>query len=292
MRPLWLLAMLAVQTAATEAAPRLEPDASLVWRETGAEFGGFSGLAVLDGGTRMITVSDKGTYATATLTREAGRLTGVTRTTAGPLLGIAGAPLGGYDVDAEGVAVDDRGRIYISFEAFHRVRRHDAIDGPATDVPAHPAFAGLQNNSGLEALAIDADGVLYAIPERSSGPGRPFPVFRLRDGRWDTGLELPRTGAFLVAGADFGPDGALYLLERDFGWLTGFATRVRRFGLTPAGFAAGETLLETAFGTLDNMEGISVWRDASGAIRVTLISDDNFFPLQQTVIAEYLLRDD
>ena len=37
------------------------------------------------------------------------------------------------------------------------------------------------------------------------------------------------------------------------------------------------------------MEGISVWRDDAGRTRVTLISDDNFFPLQQTMIAEYLL---
>ena len=35
--------------------------------------------------------------------------------------------------------------------------------------------------------------------------------------------------------ADFGPDGQLYLLERDFGWLAGFATRVRRFTLGPDG---------------------------------------------------------
>ena len=49
------------------------------------------------------------------------------------------------------------------------------------------------------------------------------------------------------------------------------------------------TLLETRLGELDNMEGISVWRDADGRIRVTLISDDNFFPLQQTMFAEYLL---
>ena len=37
------------------------------------------------------------------------------------------------------------------------------------------------------------------------------------------------------------------------------------------------------------MEGISVWRDPHGRIRVTLISDDNFFPLQRTMFAEYLL---
>ena len=72
-----------------------------------------------------------------------------------------------------------------------------------------------------------------------------------------------RDGDFLVVDADFGPDGKLYVLERDFGWL-GFRTRVRRFALGPDGLGDEVTLLETPFGELDNMEGISVWRDAAG----------------------------
>ena len=65
-------------------------------------------------------------------------------------------------------------------------------------VPPHPDFGRLQHNSGLEALAIDADGTLYAIPERSGKLERPFPVYRLRDGRWDKALRLRRDGTFLV----------------------------------------------------------------------------------------------
>ena len=52
------------------------------------------------------------------------------------------------------------------------------------------------------------------------------------------------------------------------------------------------TLLRTRFGELDNMESISTWRDAEGRIRVTLLSDDNFFPLQRTMFAEYILAED
>ncbi len=92
-----------------------------------------------------------------------------------------------------------------------------------------------------------------------------------------------------MAGADFGPDGRLYVLERDFSWMGGFASRIRRFTLGPDGFDAGETLLETGMGSTDNFEGISVWRDADGGTRITLIADDNFFALQSTAIAEYRL---
>ena len=74
--------------------------------------------------------------------------------------------------------------------------------------------------------------------------------------------------------------------------LGGFATRIRSFGRTEQGFDAGETLLVSRFGELDNMEGISAWRDPEGRIRLTLISDDNFFPLQRTQLNEYILTDD
>ncbi len=92
--------------------------------------------------------------------------------------------------------------------------------------------------------------------------------------------------------ADFGPDGRFYLLERDFRWLGGFATRVRRFDVGADGFTGEVTLLGTRFGELDNMEGLSAWRDAAGRIRITLLSDDNFFPLQKTMFAEYVLEED
>ena len=37
----------------------------------------------------------------------------------------------------------------------------------------------------------------------------------------------------------------------------------------------------------DNLEGLAVWRDDSGAIRLTMISDDNFNLLQRTELVEY-----
>jgi len=288
---LWMLLALAGGPA-TGSAARLELDAIVRWRADDPAFGGFSAFEVLDGGARFVAVSDKGAWAMGGMAREEGRLTRATLAGIGPLHGISGEPLGGRETDAEGMAVDARGRIYLSFEGFHRVRRYDRIDGAATDVPSHRAFRRMQDNSGFEALAIDAAGILHAIPERSGAWDRPFPVYRFRHGRWDHALRLPREGKFLVVGADFGPDGQLYVLEREFSWLGGFATRLRRFAVGPEGINGGTTLLQTRLGELDNMEGISVWQDDRGRTRVTLISDDNFLALQRTLLAEYILIDD
>ena len=40
---------------------------------------------------------------------------------------------------------------------------------------------------------------------------------------------------------------------------------------------------------IDNMEGLSVHRDAAGALVLTIISDDNFSPLQRTLLLQFSL---
>lgn len=275
--------------AAAGAAQRLDLDARVVWSNADPDFGGFSGVEMAEDGSRFAAISDRGHWATGEVDRADGRLVAVRTTGFGPLLGVKGAPLGGDDVDAEGLAAAPGGGYYVSFENNHRIRLYRRLDAAPEQAPGHPDFKRLQDNSALEAIATGPDGALYAIPERSGKLDRPFPVYRYADGRWTNDLSLPRSGTFLVSGADFGPDGRLYVLERDFTWMGGFATRVRSYALGPDGFDDGRTLLETGFGSTDNFEGISVWRDASGTIRATLIADDNFFALQSTALAEYRL---
>ena len=99
-----------------------------------------------------------------------------------------------------------------------------------------------------------------------------------------------QTGGFLPVSADIGPDGRFYLLERNFG-LFGFRSRLRRWELTEKGPVGEQTLLQTSSGRHDNLEGLSVWRDHSGSLRATMISDDNFRSLQRTELVEYALPD-
>ena len=87
---------------------------------------------------------------------------------------------------------------------------------------------------------------------------------------------------------EIGPDGRLYLLERAF---TGFAfrSRVRALTLGPKRAVTSETLLTTPSWRHDNLEGLSVWKDAQNRIRLTMISDDNFRAIQRTQFVEYVV---
>jgi len=252
-------------------------------------FGGFSSLELTRDGQSFITTTDKGLIAEGRILRDGGRIRGIDNMRFATLLNPEGAPLRSYRTDAEGVAVTPGGTIYISFEGTHRVMAYEGLGATARPLPDLPSSFGFQRNSSLEALAIDADDTLYTMPERSGDLNRPFPVFRLRGGRWDSALQLPRRGGFLPVGADFGPDGRLYVLERDFRGLGGFATRVRSFAIARNALTDERELLRTTAGTHDNLEGIAVWATPQGALRVTMISDDNFRIFQRTEFVEYKL---
>jgi hypothetical protein len=256
------------------------------WQMDDPAFGGFSAIEVLDDGTHFIALSDRARFITGRIIRDGDRIIGID---AGPLIALTGPGGRGLtraESDSEGLAIGDDGAIYVSFEWTNGIRRYASIDAPGSDLLTHPTFDAFQNNAGLEALAIDADGALYTIPERSGAPTQDFPVFRLRGDIWDQPFSIPRRGAFLVVGADIGPDGRLYVLERDFLGI-GFRARVRRFDLTGGD---EQVILTSRLRQHDNLEGISVWQDALG-LRLTLISDDNQKAFQRTEIVEYRLTD-
>ncbi len=252
-------------------------------------FGGFSGMDLGPDGQDITLLTDSGNMIFGRLHRDAdGRPVGLRRWRFVPINEPGGVQLGPRGLDSEGLAVDGDD-IFVSFERQHavwRVTREGGIDERLTR-PA--AFDELQDNASFEALAIDAAGTLYTLPERSGGWTKPFPVWRYKAGEWTQPFFLPRRGRYLPVGADFGPDGRLYLLERWMPLPYVFATRVRRFSLTQAGVSDEEILLETPPGHHDNLEGIAVWRDTAGAIRLTMVSDDNFSRWQRTEIVEYRL---
>lgn len=283
------LLLVGLQGAAT---PQVPPGFLAAWRWSmdDPRFGGFSAIEISDDGRAFTAISDRGAWTRGVITRDAeGRIAAIV---AGPvvrLLGKGDQPLGGNRIDAEGLAIAADGSAFVSFEGKTRVLQYARLDGPAENLPDFTAFRRLSLNSSLEGLAVDAQGRLYTLPEGGEGSDAPVPVYRY-DGAWSEVFSMPPGGGFLPVGADFGPDGRLYVLERRFLGLGGFASRVQAMAIpAPGGTARPETVLETPAGLHDNLEGLAVWRDETGAIRLTMIADDNFNFYQRTEIVEYRL---
>lgn len=272
------------------------------WKNPDNLFGGLSSLELSADGNAFTALSDKGSYVTGTFVRDAqGRITGIRSHPMQRLKSDTEAPLAATRNDSEGLAIAKDGTVYVSFEGVARVLRYDRIDGLAENLPRPRAFASYPRNAAFEALAIDSKGVLHTLPEELTGsrrlrlftgqPGNPngpdFPIWRFDGATWTQPFFLPRSGNYLPVGADFGPDGRFYVLERQFRGIAGFGSRVRSFTVGAKGLGAGRVEMESPIGLHDNLEGLSVWRDGTGAIRLTMISDNNFLPIQRTEIVEY-----
>ncbi len=258
---------------------------SYTWQSDMPGFGGMSGIEVFDSGQSFYALNDRGLLLQGHFTRDQGIVKDITASSM--LLSSKMPDLGlRLQIDSEGIALRPDGRVFISFEGEHRVWTYSDANDIGTWLPQHAEFQNMQHNSSLEALALDSSGDIYTIPERSGRETRPFPVYRYHGGTWTIPFHLPRRGKFLVTGADFDPDGRLYILERDFVGF-GFRSRVRRFDENGQN---EETLFETWVGTYDNLEGISVWQDSDGQLKMTLISDDNFRAFQRTQIVEYQIN--
>ena len=238
-----------------------------------ADFGGFSGYET--NGTTRHLLTDRGHLYT--LSGE--EISAVT------LHGIDGAPLGRRWRDAEGLVALGNGRFAVSFEGRHRVDIYDGTTGMIVEkLPLADEFERLGGNSGLEALALSPSGELVAIAERSGASERPFPVFVFDGAEWRK-TSISRRGAFLPVGADFGPGGRLYVLERDY-LLSGFRSRIRMFEWRDGVPHEDETLLKTRFWTHANLEGIAVFEEA-GETYIELISDNNFLPVLASELVRY-----
>lgn len=181
-----------------------------------ATLGGLSAIETTDGSTAL-TVSDRGQFFDLTLERD----------TAGNITAARAAPSAKFtpsEHDTEGLAIGPSGA-FAAFEGPATVRH---INGAA--LPRHPDFRKMGSNAALEALAIDAQGRLFTLEESTGGADVPFALYMFSQGVWSKPHSIPRQHGFFPVGADFGADGRLYLLERQFTPF-GFRSQIRRFDL-------------------------------------------------------------
>jgi hypothetical protein len=269
-------------------------EAGFVLSSADSAFGGFSGLWISPDGGELVTVSDHGTIWRAALEHEGDRLTGLAdwRPTRLALDAAAGR------IDAESLA-DMSGDLVIAVEGqepLHRVARDDP------GAPMRPLLAAGQLseagakavNGGIEALTSLPDGGLLALSEGVVDTPDQLAAWRISAGEGGIQrLGYAVSEGFVPTGADrLGQE--IYAVERRFALVDGgFVARVVVFDAAQveAGVPIrGRELARLAWPALgENFEGIAVRSGADGRVLLYLISDDNFLPIQRTLLLQFSL---
>ncbi|MEM9549753.1 MAG: esterase-like activity of phytase family protein [Pseudomonadota bacterium] len=260
------------------------------WTIDAPWFGGFSGIEISDDGAFILTVGDRGVILAASLQREKGLITAIDVDYAGLLKDHKGRDLQGYWTDPEGIAARDNSEFCLAFEGIARVVCHETPETDARMLPRPHAFRALPSNRSLEALAVDDDGRLIALAEHVDDSGR-IPFFVWTDEAWSIGSSVAASDGYIPVGADIGPDGRFYILERALR-MVGFQSRLRRWDYADGAVSGtGDIVWESSKGSHDNLEGVALWKKPSGQIWATMISDDNFRFFQRTEIVEIPVPD-
>ena len=268
-------------------------------------FGGFSGLALDSSGATLLAISDAGSWMRATLDYDGRRLKGLRDAVLGSVLGDDGQPLSDDAArDSEGMTIvggdTSKGTAYVSFERRHRIGRYpfnaERFGPPSGMVPLPPGAKSMVANRGIEAMALiragKLKGTLLAFTEGRVDKNDNVQGW-LIGGPTPGNIRLKRLGGFDITDAAGLPDGGVILLERRFRFSEGIKMRIRHIAareLKRGAVVRGEVLLEADDRlNIDNMEAIAAHRGASGETVLTLMSDDNFSPLQRTLIMQFTL---
>jgi hypothetical protein len=286
---------------------KLEWRGGVVLTSPSPSFGGWSGLVLDPDGKRLLAVSDAGTWMTADIDYEAGRLAGLDHARIGPLKARDGKTLRKErDRDSEGVVLVNgdltKGSLLISFEQNDRIGRFTIGKGeisPPLSFLEMPPEVKRMKADGFEAITVlrggPLKGSILALAEHPLLGGKEHLGWL-----WSSSGKKPKT--FTLAGiGDYGvtdaaslSDGSLLVLERRYRVFDGVRMRLRKIdasAIAAGGVVTGEVLIEADMTKeIDNMEGLAVRQEPSGEILITMISDDNFNHLmQRTIMLQFAL---
>jgi hypothetical protein len=273
----------------------------LVLESPAKEFGGISAIRVAADGQNFISLTDKGNWLRGRIVYRGTVPIAIRDAEMASILGPDRRPLrarGWYDTES---LAEDGGTLYVGIERVHRIVRfdygRDGLQALGIPIPVPVGFRKLPSNGSLECLAVPPQGAplagtLIAISEAGLDARGNLQSFLIGGGN-DGTFSLKRTDDFDVSDCAITPGGKLLVLERRFSWTSGIAMRIRSVPLAsikPGATVDGPELITADMGSqIDNMEGLSVHRAPDGALVLTLISDDNFAPIQRTVLLQFTL---
>ena len=261
------------------------------WQLTSPDprFGGLSAMQIL--GDRVIAVGDSGLVLEFALP-SAGNRAGRVRFT--PLLG-PGPATRKSNRDTESLVLRG-GQAWVGFERHNMIWRYRSADWRAEAAARPPSLRRWGRNSGAESLVGLSGGRFLAIAEGEEGAGFSEMVLFRGDpsmaGTASTSLRYRRIVGYRPTDAALLPGDRLLVLNRQaslFGGLVAKLAVIDLSAIRPNMIVEGREIAELSSPLqVDNMEALSVSREAGGII-VRIASDDNFFPLQRTLLLEFEL---
>lgn len=212
------------------------------------------------------------------------------------LAGIFSADNPSPDRDTESMTRDPvSGNTWIGFETSNAIRRYSSGLAIKETWVAPQKMRHWPINQGPEAMARLADGRFIVISEATPGPGgsREAVLFSRDPTRPNThGLRFyyRPPGRFSPTDAAQLPDGRLLVLNRHFSIFDGISAVVTVIDpgeIAPDRVVTGKIVARLAPPlNIDNMEALSIEQE-NGQVIVWIASDDNFNPLQQTLLLKF-----
>jgi len=271
----------------------------LVLTSSERTFGGLSALRVHDDGARFIACSDRALWLRGRIVYRHGRPRGIAEAVMSPILDADGRPARQWDTES---MAGDGDTLHIGLERTPPgILRFDfgakGLLARGRLIPVPPELRDLPVNRGIEALvfvpeAFRLRGTLIAFSERGLTEAGDFRAF-LIGGPTPGPFAVKRSGEYDITDAAILPGGDILILERFFAPERGLAMRIRRLRLSeigPGSLVDGPVLLEADMRfQIDNMEALGVHLTRSGETRLTLMSDNNYLPIQRTLLLQFAL---
>lgn len=267
------------------------------------DFGGLSGLLVSPDGKHFLAVSDKAFWVSGDLAYRRGELIGVRNIDVKRMRDLDGKKIEDKEWgDAESLIGTIGGEVFVSFERRHRIWRYtlsgkDWHKAPAIEVDLPREVEELKSNSGLEGITFLKDGsrsLLLVSEDTRDAEGNSL-GWLVRPGGFFA-LAVKDNPPFKVTDLATLPNGDVLLLERRYTPAAGPGYQIRRVAgetIQPGAVLDGPVLARASLPySLDNMEGLDVRVDERGHVLLYIVSDDNYNPLQRTLLLTFRLMDD
>jgi len=274
---------------------RLEYRGGLKLRSKNRKFGGLSGLAISKDGSVLRAVTDNGNWVRAKpMLNKKGSLVGLNDVSMAPPSGIAIHPKKRRDAES---LFRIKGGYVATFEGVDRLLKYQGNKSPFLK-PGFPAAApdhihDAHFNKGMEAAIALNDGRWVVIAEGFPEDEKTYSGWVRQKQRWRP-FDYERTELFQPTGAALLPSGNILVLERRFTFLGGFASRlaiIPHQSIRPGVTLRGQEIARLEPPLVDeNFEGAAAFKNKKGDTIIFIVSDDNFFPLQSTLLLMFKLR--